>query len=70
MDDACLSSHGEGNLSNKDLERLKGVINQTLKGVDLSRIKNAVILGNKDEFKEDIKKKQNLDEGPPNARKA
>lgn len=62
--EAGLEAHREGPMYKDQLDRLIEGCNNTVEGIDRQGLMKALREGNKDAFKQDIKKKEGLDEGP------
>lgn len=62
--EACLEAYGSGEMRKDQLNRFVEGSNQVLQDIDGQRIMEALKVGDKDAFKQDVKKKEGLDEGP------
>ena len=62
--EACLEARSSGEMRKDQFDRFVEGSNQALQGIDRVRIMEALKEGNKSAFKQDIKKKVGLDEGP------
>ena len=62
--EACLEAYGSSEMRKDQLDRFVKGSNQALQGIDRLRIMGALKEGNKGAFKQDVKKKEGLDEGP------
>lgn len=62
--EACLEAHQSGEMRKDQFDRFVEGSNQALQGIDRNRILEALKEGNRGAFKEDVKKKEGLDEGP------
>jgi hypothetical protein len=63
--EACLEAYGSGEMRKGQFDRFIEGSNQALNGIDRARILAGLKDGNKGVFKQDVQKKQGLDEGPP-----
>lgn len=62
--EACLEAHRNGDMRKDQFDRFVEGSNQALEGIDRPRILAALKECNKSAFKQDVKKKEGLDEGP------
>lgn len=62
--EACLEKIDSREMRKDQLERFINGCNQTLKILDTQRVLDAVWMGNKSEFKDAVRKKRDLDDGP------
>jgi len=62
--EACLEAYGSGEMRKTQLDRFVEGCNLALEGVNRPQIMAALKEGNKSAFKQDVKKKDGLDEGP------
>jgi hypothetical protein len=62
--EACLEAYGSGEMRKDQLDRFIEGRDQALQGIDRSRIFEALKEGDKGAFKQGIKKREGLDEGP------
>lgn len=63
--EACLEAYNSGDMWKDQLERTIRGANAALRSVNVPQIRDALMQGNKRAFKSAIKKKEGLDEGPP-----
>lgn len=62
--EACLEAYGSGEMRKDQLDRFVDGRDRALQGINRSRIFDALKQGDKGAFKQDIKKREGLDEGP------
>lgn len=62
--EACLEAHGSGDMRKDQLERFVEGSNLALQGIDRTRILQALKDGQAGAFKQSVKRRKGLDEGP------
>jgi hypothetical protein len=64
IQEVCIDAYNNGEMYRDQLEAYVSGSNRALKNLDQPRILNAIKNGNKSEFKNDTKMKNNIDDGP------
>lgn len=62
--EACLEAHRNGEMRRDQFDRFVDGSNRALQGIDRNRIMEAIKDGNMSAFKQDVRKKQGIEEGP------
>ena len=62
--EACLEKINSREMRMDQFDRFINGCNQTLKKLDTQRVLEAVWMGNKSEFKDEVRKRRDLDDGP------
>lgn len=63
--EACLEAHNSGDMWKEQFDRTISGTKAALRDVDVPQIRDALMRGDKNAFKSVIKKKEGLNEGPP-----